>query len=321
MQYRQLGSSGLRVPVLGLGCSTFGPHESFGNYNDEAGSLEIVDRACELGVNFLDTADMYAQGVSEQYIGKAIKGRREQFLIASKVGMTVGSGPNDRGLSRAHIMESIEGSLRRLGTDHVDLYYAHKYDPTTPTMEVLCAFDDLVRQGKTRYVGCSNYPSWQVARAKEVAQHSGMNSFVVSQSPYNLLNRKIEEELIPCCLNYGMGIVAYAPLAQGALTGKYRPGSRPQPGTRAWNNPSKNLQGYLADENLLKVERLEQWAKDRGHEVAELALAWALAKPAVSMVLAAVTSTRQLETNVKATEWQLTEEEVKEVEEIVGHKR
>ena len=205
MEYRQLGSSGLKVSVLGLGGNVFGQHGPFQHYVDEAGTVAILDRAADLGVSFIDTADMYSNGVSETYLGKAIAGRRDHFIIASKVGLPVGEGPNQAGLSRGHIMDSIEGTLRRLGTDYVDLYYAHRPDPTTPIEETLRCFDDLVRQGKVRYVGCSNFAGWQIAVARGVAERRGYSPFVVSQSPYNLFERSLENEISPCCSEYGDG--------------------------------------------------------------------------------------------------------------------
>jgi aryl-alcohol dehydrogenase-like predicted oxidoreductase len=318
MQYRRLGNSGLTVSIIGLGGTTFGQHATFKHYSDESGSVGIIDRAADLGINLLDTADMYADGVSESYIGKAIAGRRDRFIIASKVGMPVGDGPNDAGLSRGHIMDSIEGTLRRLGTDYVDLYYAHVADPTTPIEETLRAFDDLIRQGKVRYVGCSNFAGWQIGDAHAVAERRGYAQFSVSQSPYNLFERSIEAEVVPCCLHYGMSIVAYAPLAQGILTGKYRRGAAIPPNTRAWQNPSKNLASYMTDAKLAMVERLDTWARDAGHGMVELAISWLVAKPFVSSILTGVTSIDQLETNVKATDWRLTREQVTEVEDIAN---
>ena len=318
MQFRQLGDSGLHVSVLSLGSNVFGQHETFTHYLDEAGTFTIVRRAMDLGINFIDTADMYSRGVAETYLGKAIAGQRNRLIIASKVGVPVGKGPNQAGLSRAHIMESIEGTLSRLKTDYVDLYYAHCPDPSTPLGETLRAFDDLVRQGKVRYLGCSNFAGWQIAAARGMAKRRDYAPWVVSQSPYNLLERSLETEIAPCCSYYGMSIIPYAPLAQGVLTGKYRRGEGIPPETRAWQNPSKNLASYMTDENLATVERLDAWAKDRGHGVSELAIAWLLSKPVVSSVLAAVTRTEQLEANVKATEWKLDPQQLEEVRDLLG---
>lgn len=317
MQYRQLGNSGLKVSIIGLGTNVFGQHEAFTHYCDERETAAIIHRADDLGINHIDTADMYSRGVSETYIGKAVAGRRDRFVIASKVGLPVGDGPNDAGLSRGHIMSSIEGTLRRLDTDYVDLYYAHRPDPATPIEETLRAFDDLVRQGKVRYVGCSNYAGWEIATASGVAERCGYAPFLVSQSPYNLFERSLEADIAPCCVRHGMSVVAYAPLAQGVLTGKYRPGEPIRPGTRAWRNPSPNLAVYLRDDRLETVRRLDAWAGDHGRRVGALAIAWLLAKPLVCSVLTAVTSQAQLEANVRAADWELTPEHVRDVENLV----
>ena len=317
MQFRQLGDSGLQVSVLSLGSNVFGQHETFTHYLDEAGTSTIVHRAIDLGINFIDTADMYSGGVAETYLGKAIAGHRNRLIIASKVGVPTGKGPNQAGLSRGYIMASIEGTLSRLKTDYVDLYYAHCPDPSTPLEETLRAFDDLVRQGKARYVGCSNFAGWQIAAARGIAERRDYTPWVVSQSPYNLLERSLETEIAPCCSNYGMSIIPYAPLAQGVLTGKYRRGEEIPPETRAWRNPSKNLASYMTDKNLATVEKLAAWAKDHGHRVSELAIAWLLSKPLVCSVLVAVTRTEQLEANVEATEWELAPQQLEEVRDLV----
>ncbi len=318
MEYRQLGSSGLKVSVLGLGGNVFGQHAGFRHYVDEDGTKAILDRAVDLGVDFIDTADMYSDGVSETYLGKAIAGRRERFIIASKTGLPVGEGPNQAGLSRGHIMDSIEGTLRRLGTDYVDLYYAHRPDPSTPIEETLRCFDDLVSQGKVRYVGCSNFAGWQIAVARGVAEQRRYSPFVVSQSHYNLFERSLETEIGPCCSEHGMSLVAYFPLAQGALTGKYRRGKEIPPHTRGWKNPEPGFSRHMSDDHLAAVEKLDAWARDHGHLVSELAIAWVAAKPLVCSVLTGVTSIDQLEANSGATDWKLTREEIAEVENIVG---
>jgi aryl-alcohol dehydrogenase-like predicted oxidoreductase len=316
MQYRRLGDSGLQVSLIGLGGNTFGRHFQFGKYNDEDATISIVDCAAALGINLIDTGDMYSAGDSERYIGKAIAGRRDKFIIASKVGLPFGHGPNDTGLSRGHIMSSIEGSLSRLGTDYVDIYYAHRPDPDTPLAETLWAFDDLVRQGKVRYVACSNYAGWQIAEAREIARHHGYPAFAVSQSPYNLMERATESEIVPACLHYGMNIIAYWPLAQGILAGKYRRAQPVPTNTRAWQNTSKILAGQMSERNLLIAERLAAWAEMRGHLVSELAIVWLAAKPFVCSILTGVTSIQQLESNVNALDWVLSQGEINEIERI-----
>jgi len=326
MDYRQLGGSGLRVPTLGIGGNVFGQHGPFQHFNDAQATAAILHRAADIGANFIDTADIYADGSSETYIGKAIVGQRDRFIIASKVGLASinkerkpeRSGPNQSGLSRGHIMTSIEGTLRRLDTDYVDLYYAHMPDPTTPLEETLRAFDDLVRQGKVRYVACSNFAGWQIAGANALAAQRGYAPFVVNQAAYNLFERAIEAEIVPACLHHGLQIVAYSPLAQGVLTGKYRPGEPIPAGTRAWQNPSALLARYLTPGYLHVVQQLDAWAQDHGHRVGELALAWVLAKPFICSVITAVTSCVQLETNVKAAAWRLTTAQIQEIEAIVA---
>ena len=318
MQYRHLGNSGLKISIIGLGTNVFGQHESFTHYCDERETAAIIHRADDLGINHIDTADMYSRGVSETYIGKAVSRQRDRFVIASKAGLTVGDGPNDGGLSRGHIMSSIEGTLRRLDTDYVDLYYAHRPDPATPIEETLRAFDDLVRQGKVRYVGCSNYAGWEIAAACGVAERRGYAPFLVSQSPYNLFERSLEAEVLPSCRHYDLSIAAYSPLAQGVLTGKYRRGAPIPRGTRAWKNPSTVLARYMTDERLETVERLDAWARDHGRGLGELAIAWLLDKSYVCTVLVAVTSIEQLEANAAAADWALTPDQAREVEAIAA---
>jgi aryl-alcohol dehydrogenase-like predicted oxidoreductase len=318
MQYRRLGNSELEVSVIGLGGTTFGPHTTYTHYNDQNGSAVIIDRAHDLGINLIDTADMYGDGVSESFIGKSVSGRRERFIIASKVGLPMTDGPTGGLLSRSHIMDSIEGSLRRLDTDYIDLYYAHAPDPTTPIEETLEVFDALVQQGKVRYLGCSNFTVSQISEAHAAGRRRSFPPFRVSQSLYNLLTRTIEADEVPCCLEHEMSIVAYSPLAQGVLTGKYRPGASIPENTRAWENPSPNLARYMSNDMLAIVERLADWAKDAGHPVIDLAIAWLAAKPYVCSILTAVTSADQLEANVRAIGWSLTPRQVREVEELVG---
>ena len=317
MRYRRLGTSGVDVSIIGLGGTVFGRHQTFTHYNDRKQTAALVHHAADLGVNHLDTADMYADGVSERYIGAAIAGRRDRFIVASKVGMPGTDDPNDAGLSRRRIMAGIEGTLRRLQTDYVDLYYAHRPDPATPIEETVRAFDDLVRQGKVRHVGCSNFSRAQIEAAHGAAESRGHGRFAVSQSPYNLFERSLEADIAPCCVRHGMSIVAYAPLAQGVLTGKYRRGEPVRPDTRAWRNPSPNLAVYLRDDRLDTVQRLDAWAGDHGRRVGDLAIAWLLAKPLVCSVLTSVTNHAQLEANVRAADWELTPEHVQAVQDQV----
>ena len=310
MEYRQLGKSGLKVSAIGLGGNTFG------NGADEQQTARIIHRALDLGINFIDTADVYSRGLSETYVGKAVAGRRREAIIATKVHGRMGNLPNDEGLSRWHIIDGVEQSLRRLGTDYIDLYQLHRADPATPIYETLSALDDLVHQGKVRYIGCSNFAAWQICEALWAADRKNLTPFVSVQPRYNLLDRQIERELLPFCRQYGIGIIPYSPLAGGLLTGKYRPGEPPPPGTRAYNNP--NMQRQLTEQNLRIVARLSEFAQTRGHTVGELALAWLAAHPEVSTIIAGATSPEQVEQNVKAANWKLSADDLKDIEALLA---
>jgi aryl-alcohol dehydrogenase-like predicted oxidoreductase len=310
MEYRRLGKSGLKVSAIGLGGNTFG------NGADEAQTGRIVNRALDLGINFIDTADVYSRGISEEYVGKAVAGRRQEALIATKVQGRMGDLPNDEGLSRKHIMEGIEASLRRLDTDYVDLYQVHRFDSSTPIEETLSALDDLVRQGKVRFIGCSNFAAWQICESLWVAERKNVTPFVSVQPRYNIFDRAIERELVPFCRQYGIGIIPYSPLAGGVLTGKYHPGEEPPADTRAGRNARMRQQ--LNEATLGRVDRLVAWAKGRAHSGGELALAWLLAHPEVSTVIAGATRPEQVEENARASEWRLTEADLQEIDEILG---
>lgn len=310
MKYRQLGRSGLWVSVVGLGTN------QFGGKVDEKGVAEIIDAALDLGVNFIDTADVYTGGKSEETIGKAIAKRRDQVVLATKVGSRTGDGPNDVGASRRHIIAGVEASLRRLGTDYIDLYQIHRFDPHTPFEETMRALDDLVRSGKVRYIGASNYAAWQLCRANDVAEMRGWTPFISIQPHYHMLERSIEKELVPYCEAFGVGIIPYFPLAGGFLTGKYRRGQAPPPGSRG--EASAYVQQYFTERNFDVIERLEAFAKARGKSMAELAIAWLIARPQVASVIAGVTSVAQLQHNVKASEWELSPEEMQEIEHILS---
>ena len=310
MEYRQLGKSGLKVSAIGLGGNTFG------NGADEAQTARIIHRALDLGLNFIDTADVYSRGVSEQYVGKAVAGRRQQAIIATKVYGRMGEGPNDTGSSRKHIREGLEASLRRLDTDYVDLYQLHNVDQSTPVYETLSTLDDLVRQGKVRYIGCSNFLAWQICETLWAADRKNLTPLVSVQPRYNVLDRTIERELVPFCCQYGIGIIPYSPLAGGILTGKYRLGEAPPPDTRAGRNP--RLQRQLDEAMLGKVNALAKWARDQGHGGGELALAWLLSRPEVSTVIAGATKPEQVDENARAADWQLSEDDLAEVDRLLG---
>jgi aryl-alcohol dehydrogenase-like predicted oxidoreductase len=309
MQYRTLGNSGLRVSAIGLGAN------NFGRVIDEAQSIAVIQQALEVGINHIDTADFYGLGTSETFIGKAIRGRRDQVVIATKFGQPMGDGPNDRGLARAHMLRAVEASLRRLGTDYIDVYIAHVPDPVPPVEETLRAFDDLVRQGKVRYVGCSNYPAWRIAELACVARAHGYAPPVAALWEYNLLERRAEAEVLPCCQRFGIGLVPFFPLASGLLTGKYRPGEPPPPGSRA--TLDLPYAPKLASDKLALVARLDDWARSHGHTVLELALAWLLARPAVASVIAGATKPEQVVANAAAADWQLTPAQLQEIDALL----
>ncbi|MDR7544178.1 MAG: aldo/keto reductase [Armatimonadota bacterium] len=306
MKYRRLGSAGLQVSVLGLGCNTFG------RFVDADGAARIVHAALDLGMTFFDTADVYGGGRSEEFLGKALTGRRDRAVVATKVGWALGDGPNQAGVSRARLVAGIEASLRRLQMDYVDLLQIHRWDQETPLEESLGALDDLVRQGKVRYIGCSNFAAWQLVWSLWLSERRGWSRFVTVQPEYSLLVREIERELIPACQAFGVGVIPYYPLAAGVLTGKYRQGEPAPVGTRGYGSEQFQRR-FLTRRNLTLVEALDGWARARGHSVAELAIAWLLARPMVCTVIAGATRPEQVEANAKATAWELTPAEVEEV--------
>ena len=307
MEYRRLGNSGLKVSSVGLGTN------NFGGRLDEASSAKVIHTAIDQGINMLDTANIYGANLSEVYIGKAVKGQRDKVLLATKVSGKMGTGPNDSGTSRAHIMYEVEQSLKRLETDYIDLYQIHFPSDETPIEETLRALDDLIAQGKVRYIGCSNYASWQTCEAIWTSRTLGLNSFISVQPHYNLLTRSIERELIPFCQAYDVGIIPYFPLASGFLTGKYRPGSAAPEGTRLAGQMGERT---LTEDNFESLERLETFASENGHTLLELAFSWLLAKPQVATVIAGATSPEQVTSNIEATSWILTPEEMEQVDQI-----
>ncbi len=309
MEYRRLGCSGLKVSVIGLGGNTFG------RFADEAQTARILHQAIDLGINFVDTANIYNNGVSEEYIGKALKGRRDEVLIATKVGGNMGDRPNESGSSRQHVMASCDASLRRLGTDVIDLFQIHFFDAETPLEETLGALDDLVQAGKARYIGCSNYDAWRVVHALWISDRERLARFVSVQPEYNLLERDVERELVPACLEFGLGIIPYFPLAAGVLTGKYQPNQPAPEGTRGHNNP--RFAARLQPATLEAVQRLDAWAKERGHTVGELALAWLAARPAVSVVIAGTTRPEQVTANARAAEWRLSADDLQAIDALL----
>ena len=310
MEYRKLGSSGLQVSVVGLGTN------NFGGRIDEAQSVAVVRQALDEGINFIDTANIYGRGVSEERIGVALKGLRENVLIATKVSGAMGDGPNSKGNSRHHIMEQVDASLSRLKTDYIDLYQMHFPDSSTPIEETLRALDDLVHQGKIRYIGCSNFSAWQTCEAVWTSRSLNLIPFVSVQPEYSMLSRGVEKELIPFCKEYNLGVLPYFPLASGFLTGKYRRGEPVPDGTRLASN-ARAQERTLTDANFAMLERLENFAEEQGHPMVELAIAWLLSNSSVSSVIAGATKTDQVIANAKAAGWQLTESDMEEVANIL----
>jgi aryl-alcohol dehydrogenase-like predicted oxidoreductase len=309
VEYRQLGNAGVRVSAVGLGGNTFG------HACDVPQTAAVIHRAIDLGINHVDTADIYSNGRSEDHVGKALVGRRQDVVLATKVGIAMGDGPNNAGLSYRRVLASCEGSLKRLGTDYIDLYYLHRPDPRTPLAETLRALDDLVRAGKIRYVGLSNFPAWQMTEALWISDRRGFLPPAVTQSQFNILDRGLESEIVPFCKAFGVGIVPYSPLAGGLLTGKYRKGKEIQPGVRGYNNTGFARQ--LTDHNFAVVEGLEGFARDHGHTVGELAIAWLLANPSVCSVIAGATKPEQVEANAAAATWTLTADDLKAIDGIL----
>ena len=315
MKYRVLGDTGVFVSELCLGAMTFGGRgqmwEVIGGMEQNAVD-EMVARALNAGINFIDTADVYSSGESETMVGRALKGRRGEVVLATKVRGRMGEGPNDVGLSRLHVIEAAEASLRRLGTDYIDLYQIHRSDLFTHIEETLRALDDLVRQGKVRYIGCSNLFAWQLMQALGISRQEGLERFKCTQSYYSLAGRELEREMIPLLEDQGVGLLAWSPLAGGLLSGKFGPGTDGAEGRRATFDfpPVEREKAYAIVDVLRKV------AADHGASVAQVALAWVLANPAVTSVIIGARRMSQLEDNLGAVELELSEEERKDLDEV-----
>jgi aryl-alcohol dehydrogenase-like predicted oxidoreductase len=309
LELRHLGNSGLEVSVAGLGCNNFGGRTDFEE------SRKVIHKALDLGITLFDTADIYASGASEECIGRVLGERRKEVVLATKFGGAVGGPPQlKRGASRRYLLSAVEASLRRLQTDWIDLYQIHWPDPHTPVEETLRALDDLVRQGKVRYIGCSNFAAWQAVDARWTSKMLGLSSFISCQNEYSLLVREAERELIPAMRACGLGFLPYFPLASGLLTGKYRRDSLPE-GARL-SYLQNMAERFLTDANWNIVERLEQFATSRGRTLLDLAIAWLAAQPTVSSVIAGATRPEQLEANVRALQWVLSADERSEVDRL-----
>jgi aryl-alcohol dehydrogenase-like predicted oxidoreductase len=312
VEQRNLGKSGLRVSAVGLGCNNFGGRSDF------AATQAVVHKALDLGITFFDEADTYGdpRGNSETYLGQILGERRKDIVLATKFARPMDGSGRFEGASRRYIMAEVEASLKRLNTDWIDLYQQHQPDPATPIEETLRALDDLVRQGKVRYIGSSTLPAWQVVEAQWTARHHGLHRFVSCQERYSLLEREYETSMAAMVEAYGLGLIPFSPLANGLLTGKYRR-NRPLPEGGRLTLTQRMGERYLTDRNWSVVERLEGFAAERGHSVLELAFGWLLARPAVASVIAGATRPEQVEANLRAAAaWRPTADEMQEIDRL-----
>ena len=312
MEYRSLGDTGLMVSELCLGCMTFGREA------DEGDSRKIVERFLDAGGNFLDTADVYSKGLSEEITGRAIKGIRDDVVLATKVFFPMGEGPNDIGLSRKHVTQGCEDSLRRLGTDYVDLYQVHCWDGVTPLQETLSALTDLVRSGKVRYIGVSNFTGWQLMRSVRVSEANGLERFACLQPQYSLVERNIEREVLPVCLEEGLGVIPWSPLGGGFLSGKYRRGEKPPQGSRI-SEAVESMEEYwdrrATERNWATLDVVGRISEELGKTYAQISLNWLLRQDGVTAPIIGARTLEQLEDNIGASGWKLTEEQLVELSE------
>ncbi len=310
MEQRTLGRSGLKVSTVGLGCNNFGARI------DLDAARKVVHKALDLGITLFDTADVYGEmGGSETALGEILGTRRKDIILATKFSKYMNEEKTLKGASRWYIIRAVEASLKRLKTDWIDLYQQHDPDPDTPIEETLRALDDLIRQGKVRYIGCSNFATWQVVEAQWTARHHGLNAFISCQDEYSLLVRDPDAERIPMMQSYGMGLLPFFPLASGLLTGKYKRNAAQPSGARL-TTTQRLADRFMTEKNWKKVERLDDFCRSRGHSLLELAFSWLLARPTVSSVIAGATKPEQLEQNVRAAGWALTPDDIKTVDEI-----
>jgi 1-deoxyxylulose-5-phosphate synthase len=308
VEYRQLGTSGLKISAIGLGCNPFG------NEVDQPTASAIVDAALDEGVTYFDTADSYFEGRSEQLLGEALKGRRHQALIATKFGNRVGPGPNDTGASRKHIIESCDSSLRRLQTDYIDVYQVHTPDRSTPIEETMRALDDLVRSGKVRYIGCSNFFEWEVSEAQWQARSHGLTEFVSCQDFYNILYRDIEKRMELFCIKHGLGMIPYFPLAGGLLGGAFQRNVEPPAGSRAAIRPT--FKAWDTDRNWTAQEKLLGLATAHGWSLPQMSIAWLLTRRMMATVIAGADKPEHIRQNVKALEVHFSEADFQEIDAI-----
>jgi aryl-alcohol dehydrogenase-like predicted oxidoreductase len=312
VEQRNLGRSGLIVSAVGLGCN------NFGGRSDYAATRAVVHQALDLGITLFDTSDTYGEnGASEEYLGRALAGRRHDIVLASKFARPMDPAGKLQGASRRYIMSAVEASLKRLNTDYLDLYQQHIADPKTPIEETLRALDDLVHQGKVRYIGCSTLSAWQVVEAQWVSTHFGLARYVSCQERYSLLDRDLDRELMPVIEAYGLGLIPFSPLANGLLTGKYRRNVPLPAGARLATTP-RLAERYLTEANWAVVERLADFCEARGHSLLELALSWLLHRQAVASVIAGATTPAQVGANVRAANWALSREDMDEIDRLTA---
>ncbi|MDO9088091.1 MAG: aldo/keto reductase [Anaerolineaceae bacterium] len=310
MNYRNLGNTGVKVSVVGIGTNRFGSEKT-----PQSEVNRIIDCALDLGINHLDSADAYQSGNSEIVLGNALKGKWDRIFLATKFFHSTGEGINDRGASRYHIFNAVEASLKRLQSDHIDLYYLHRWDVDTPIEETLRTLDGLIQQGKVRYIGASNFTAWQLAKANLLAEFKGWNAFVAIQSHYHMFERDLEKEVIPYSQSENVALIPYFPLAGGFLTGKYQKGKPAPAGSRGESN--EYVQKYMTDKNYAILEKLKAFASVHGHQMNELAIAWLLAQPQVASVISGATKLEQVNQNSVASEWVLSQNEIEQIEVIL----
>jgi aryl-alcohol dehydrogenase-like predicted oxidoreductase len=312
VEFRNLGRSGLIVSAVGLGCN------NFGGRSDAAATRAVVHKALDLGINFFDTSDTYGvAGNSEEYLGRALAGRRHEIVLATKFARPMDAPGRLQGASRRYVMSAVEASLRRLNTDYIDLYQQHIADPRTPIEETLRALDDLVRQGKVRYIGCSTLSAWQVVEAQWTSKHLGLNAFVSCQERYNLLDRDLDGAILPVIEQYGLGLIPFSPLANGLLTGKYRRNAPMPEGARLTTTP-RIAERTLTERNWALAERLADFAEGRGRSLLDFAFGWLLRRPAVASVIAGATTPAQVAANVRAAEYVPSTEEMAELDRLTA---
>lgn len=305
MQYRQLGSSGLKLSAIGLGTNAFGKR------SDAAVSTNIIHAAIDAGITFIDTANIYASTQSEQIIGQALQGRRHEVVLTTKAGLPSGQGPYERGSSRRYIMGQLEASLKRLQTDYVDLYQIHTFDPHTPLDETLRALEDMIRAGKIRYIGCSNYYAWELMKALSISDKLGIHRYISHQVSYSLADRTPERELIPLCEDQGVGIIPYFPLAGGILTGKYNDPKQFAADSRAKTDP--NFNRFIREDTIALSKGVSKLADELQTEAGTLSLAWLLQQKIVSSIIVGATKAEHIAANIKAMELQLAEDTMEQL--------